>query len=360
MIIFFGALGASVGGGESGNKRTLYFLDKIGYDVLVVKKPYPSKSKLKYILYPLSLLRSIIRFSFRLKGVKYAHISAFYGDLIYIEIILVLMAKLRRKIVVYEIRGGGMDHFLRIRGFFYRFCFKSVIRLSDVILSQGKENMETINIITSGRKNIYYYPNVLSAAKIPNHLVQRTYRGTFKLIYFGRLTKDKNIDIIVEVLKDLVLNKKLDCTLLLIGEFSDVAYQGKIKESILGLENYISILAPCSFDDLKTYLLDSHFFIFPSSNLREGQSNSLTEALLFGLIPVASYQGFNKSTINNEMFMIDDISVEKITNKLIELINLGSDSLKSISNELQSEARIRFSEKKVIETLKVIYECKRL
>lgn len=356
MILFFGALGDSVGGGESGNKRTLFFLKKIGYNVLVVKKPYPVQSKLKYIIYPLTLLWSIIRFSFKLKGVKYSHISAFYGNLIYIEIILVLISKLLRKTVVYEIRGGGMDYFLQEKGFFYSFCFKVVIRISDVILSQGKENFNTINLITSGRKNIHHYPNVLSEDKIPNQLINRDYTGNLNLIFFGRLSKDKNIDIIIEVLKDLILKKKSDCNLLLVGEFSDSLYQEEIKKSIIGFENHITIIPPCSFNDLQTYLMDSHFFIFPSSNLREGQSNSLTEALLFGLIPVASNQGFNKSTINDEMFMIKEISVEKISNKLIELIKLGHGRLKSISKELQSEARIKFSEKKVIKTLKEIYE----
>lgn len=356
MILFFGALGDSVGGGESGNKRTLFFLKKIGYDVLVVKKPYPHKSKLKYILYPLSLLWSIKRFSFKLKEVKYSHISAFYGNLIYVEIILVLISKLLKKTVVYEIRGGGMDYFLQQKGFFYSFCFKAVIRLSDVILSQGKENFQTIKLIIPGRNNIHHYPNVLTEDKIPNKLIERDYRDTLNLIFFGRLSRDKNVDIIIGVLKDLISKKKSDCNLLLVGEFSDSVFEKEIKKSMTGFENHITIVPSCDFKELQSYLIRSHFFIFPSSNFREGQSNSLTEALLFGLIPVASDQGFNKSTINDEMFMIKDVNVESVSNKLIELINLGNARLKSISKKLQNNARLKFSEKKVIKTLKEIYD----
>jgi glycosyltransferase involved in cell wall biosynthesis len=356
MIVFFGALGDNVGGGESGNKRTLLLLEKMGYEVRIVQKPYPMKSKLKYINYPLSLVASIIRFSVMLKGAKYAHISGFYGNLIYIEAILVLVSKLLKKTVIYEIRGGAMDHFLRTRGMFYGSCFKFVIKFSDVILSQGKENFVTIRVLASGRKKIHHYPNVLTEDKIPDSLIGRDYTERLNLIYFGRLVDDKNIDIIVETVKDLVSKNRLNCSLFLLGEFGDSVYQEKIKKNITGFEKYITIIPPLSFKDLRSYLLDSHFFIFPSTNVMEGQSNSLTEALLYGLIPISSYQGFNKSTINDDRFMIKNVNVEAISNKLMELIDLGHDNLNSISRDLQREAREKFTEKKAIKVLNKVYE----
>jgi glycosyltransferase involved in cell wall biosynthesis len=354
-VIFFGALGDKVGGGESGNKRTLFFLNKLGYEVLVIPKPYPIKSKLKYVFYPLSLFWSIIHFTFKSRRVKYSHISAFYGNLIYIEIILVLISKLLRKKVVYEIRGGGMDYFLDQKGFLYEFCFRVVIRLSDVILSQGKENFKTLNEILSNENKIYYYPNVLSEDKMPDHLITRNYTGNLNLIFFGRLARDKNIKTIILSIKELINNSSINYKLKLIGEFDDLNYEKEVSKEVLGFEKYISILPPCSFNELRLHLIDSHFFIFPSSNLREGQSNSLTESILYGVIPIASYQGFNKSTIDKELFMFKEINHQVISRKIIKISSLGQNELSSLSHNLQEKSRVKFSEKNAINVLSEIY-----
>ncbi len=355
-VLFYGALGDRVGGGESGNKRTLFFLNKLGYKVHTIKKPYPVKSKLKYILYPTDLTLSIISFIFSLRKVNYIHISAFYGNLIYIEIILVLISKLFNKKVTYEIRGGGMDYYLQHKGFFYCLCFNLVIRLSDAILSQGKENFKTLFEISSKINKFYYYPNVLSDDKIPGHLITRNYNGNINLIFFGRLVRDKNIKTIILSIKELINSSNFNFNLKLIGEFDDLNYEEEVSKEVLGFEKNISILPPCSFNELKLYLIDSHFFIFPSSNFREGQSNSLTESILYGVIPVASYQGFNKSTIDEELFMIKDINHHEISKKIIKIISLGQHELISLSHNLQEKSKNKFSEKNVINVLNKIYE----
>ena len=115
-------------------------------------------------------------------------------------------------------------------------------------------------------------------------------------------------------------------------------------------------MPPCSFNELKSYLTKSHFFIFPSSNFREGQSNSLTESLLYGVLPVANYQGFNESTIDDEMFMVKEIKTKAISDKLDDLIRLGQNKLNLISKDLQIKSKIKFSEKSVISVLKKVYD----
>ena len=355
-VIFFGALGGRVGGGESGNKRTLFFFNKIGLEVIVVSKPYPVKSKIKYISYPINLVLSLIKFSINCHNAKYSHISAFYGNLVYFELFMVLISKLFNNIVVYEIRGGGMDYFYAKKSPFYRFCFRSVIRLSDFILSQGKENFKTLNIILSDLKKTYYYPNVLSDEKSPNKIINRNYNGEINLIYFGRFSRDKNINIIILAVKQLLQKTNIDFKLKLIGNFDNFNYEKEIRNEVVGFEDHITILPPCDFSALRLHLTNSHFFIFPTSNFREGQSNSLTEAMMFGIIPIASKQGFNESTIDNNLLMLEDINCEVIVEKILNILSLGQDELSSLSFDLQVKCRQKFNQKFATNVLREVYE----
>lgn len=43
----------------------------------------------------------------------------------------------------------------------------------------------------------------------------------------------------------------------------------------------------------------------------EGHSNSLTEAMTFGVVPVVSTAGFNASIVSNEELVVSDINPER-------------------------------------------------
>jgi len=80
--IFYGALGKNkkftVGGGESGNLRTIYLLEQRNIEVIKVYKPYPIQSILGYILYAFQLFFNLLTFIFVLISnpkTKVVHIS---------------------------------------------------------------------------------------------------------------------------------------------------------------------------------------------------------------------------------------------------------------------------------------------
>ena len=61
----------------------------------------------------------------------------------------------------------------------------------------------------------------------------------------------------------------------------------------------------------------SHFFLFPSQNKFEGHSNALTEAMAFGLVPITSNYGFNKTVVGYKEL------VEKYAETAINIITQG-------------------------------------
>ena len=71
---------------------------------------------------------------------------------------------------------------------------------------------------------------------------------------------------------------------------------------------------------MKSLLLPASFFLFPTEEPREGQSNSLTETMSFGIIPIATSQGYNRSTISCDELICDDLTAEAYSDKVMYVL----------------------------------------
>jgi len=363
-ILFFGALGSPkktiVGGGETGNLRTIKMLESLGFSIIRIYKPYPQKLFLKYLFYFISIILSIVNFFLTLltnrKQIKFCHITGFYSHLIYYEYILVLISKVFKKQTIYEIKGGGMDFYYDNGSIIYRFFFRALLKKTDIIMSQGLENKKLIKEINKKtfHEKFIYYPNYIEAQKLPKELVKKNLNGKLKLIYFGRISRDKNVNIVITSLSELI---KLghSVQLNLIGNYIDEIYEKEIKTLIneLNLSNYVNISPPSSFTIISGYLEESHFFIFPSINKREGHSNSLTEAMAYGVVPISSNIGFSGSVINNNKLLLKNIN----NSSIVKLINniIKEDSFEQYSVSCQNRVRNLYSEEKAKENLILAY-----
>ena len=73
----------------------------------------------------------------------------------------------------------------------------------------------------------------------------------------------------------------------------------------------VQIIGQQPFDKICDALQKVHFFVFPSQEKMEGHSNSLTEAMTFGVVPVVSTAGFNASIVGNKELVVDSIDPMK-------------------------------------------------
>ena len=84
-----------------------------------------------------------------------------------------------------------------------------------------------------------------------------------------------------------------------------------------------SIVKACSHDRLKEHLADKHFYIFPTSEPREGHSNALTEGMAWGLIPVATDIGFNRAIVGDDMLIVKQLSAKAFDDILANVVDSG-------------------------------------
>lgn len=107
-------------------------------------------------------------------------------------------------------------------------------------------------------------------------------RTGLRFFYSGRIEPDKNVTVLVEALARCIADG-LSAELTIVGSGSDISNVAE-RASRLGIDQFVHL--PGRQDDLRPYLVESDFFL--SASQSEGQSNSLLEAMAFGLIPIVA------------------------------------------------------------------------
>lgn len=349
-IIFYAPLGKNtppdkIGGAEAGCIKTKSIYESAGYDVVVVEKPAKVMGKirfsLKMLVVPIILLFYIIK-----KGKNTpVHIVGFYTKVAKYERFLMNIAHFCGNKVIYEIRNGTMILTYKDGSEQYRKVLSDLLLKPEVVLCQGQEYVDFIRE-TWGVKRDYYPNYIMNDFVTPNN--QNRPRPV-KIIYFGRVTESKNIDVIIGTVSYL-RNAGIDTYLEIIGGCND-KYKIRLENQIntLGLSNYVTIYGRKPFSFIAERLKHSHYFVFPSTEKQEGHSNSLTEAMGCGVVPIVSTAGFNRSICGNPDLVIDGIKASSYAEKIISIES--GDYWRFYSNFVYERVVNNFTEKIVGESL---------
>jgi len=103
-----------------------------------------------------------------------------------------------------------------------------------------------------------------------------------RFLYTGRIEPDKNVPVLVDALAKCIA-QGIVAELTIVGSGSDIPNVAE-RASSLGVAQFVHL--PGRQDDVQPYLMESDFFL--SASQAEGQSNSLLEAMAYGLIPVVA------------------------------------------------------------------------
>lgn len=319
-IIFYAPLGKgippeNIGGAEVGCLKTKAIYEKADYKVIVIHKPAITRGKLQFMLkmafVPVHLL-FVLLFTSRSMPL---HIVGFYTKIVAFECLLMRIAHLCRHKVIYELRNGSMVHTYEEGNTKYRKRLKTLLIKSDVVLCQGMEYIDFIKKQWNIERD--FYPNYIMDDFIqPNNLERPK---PIRMIYFGRVTESKNVDVVIETLA-LVRKAGYEATLDVIGAYSQ-DYKTVLEEKMNSnlVADYVTFHGRKDFSYIADKLRVAHYFVFPSTEKQEGHSNSLTEAMGCGVVPIASTAGFNRSICGNENLIVEEVKAELFANKIIHI-----------------------------------------
>lgn len=348
------------GGGEVGNRRTLEMLRELGYNVKLVPRyyNYDEKSLFVYVKIIVGDVFSLLRLFFCLitRGRKRAivHVSGYTGKYLPIELFSILVSKVLLCKVIYEIRGGGIVEEYEDRGYMYKLMFKSAVSIPNVVFSQGMENEQLITSFC-GSNAFFYYPNCIAENDMAKSCPLKSC-SPIKCLYIGRLAPFKNVDLVLKIIKK-VYDGGYDVKIDIIGDGIDFpSYVRDIKAFVENnmMEPYCCFKGYLNKDEMKNYLKEACFFIFPSNESREGQSNALTEAMAYGVIPLVSNKGFSAGTVDCDELVFKTYKPEDYAKKMMEIIQ--EQRIEELSNKMYTRIQNNFLYSQIREKVKKEYE----
>lgn len=172
---------------------------------------------------------------------------------------------------------------------------------------EGESDIERIREFTD--RKVIWCPNYIFEKNIPEQLPLRSSKE-IGICHFGRITKDKGVDIVLDTF-ELLAEKYPMLKLYIIGGIGGVGggdpifyenFNKRCKESKYA--ERITRIGQSPSEYLKKVMDKCHFFLFPTADPCEGQSNSLNEAMAQGLIPIVSDFHFNRAIVDNDKLVI--------------------------------------------------------
>nr|WP_288730330.1 glycosyltransferase family 4 protein [uncultured Anaerobutyricum sp.] len=307
-ILFYAPVGTGVpahllGGGEKGCRRTREILENAGYKVSTVDKANMSHGVMEYIKNAVKAYFTINQ-SLHENPEAILYVVGFYEKNLILESMLIHMGKKSHK-VIYEARNGRLVKAYKERGKLYRRLMDYVLKSVDLIFAQGQEYVDFIR--QRYNKTAVYTPNYVLNRSLKPYASNRPL-DSIRLLYFGRISESKNVDIVIKTAAELE-KRGYNTITTLIGGYTEV-YKEKldlvVKKSGLNFEK-VRFWGQQPFEKISEELQKTHFFVFPSQEKMEGHSNSLTEAMTFGVVPIVSTAGFNASIVGDNRFVVSEI-----------------------------------------------------
>ena len=203
-IIFYAPVGTNVpvymlGGGEKGCRRTREILSNAGYDVITIDKATMSHGAISYVK---SAIHAIIEIKKRLHEYPQAilYVVGFYEKNLPLEWILINIGGKHRK-TIYEARNGRLVKAYQEKGSIYKKLMGSVLKRANVIFAQGLEYVDFIR--KNYGKQAVYTPNYVLNRSLKPYVADRPF-DIIRLIYFGRVSESKNVDVVIKVAGDII------------------------------------------------------------------------------------------------------------------------------------------------------------
>ena len=175
--------------------------------------------------------------------------------------------------------------------------FHAVVNKNDVVIYNGIDDK--------------FFENVSGKNKKENKNI--------KIIYVGRLSKEKGVDILIDAMK-IVISKIDDLRLEIVGDGVERDnLENKVKE--YNLNNYVNFLG--RQNNVIQYLDDADIFVYPST-WEEGFGISVVEAMARGCIPITFYKGGLPELIEDGVngFLVKKVDATELAESIIRTVNL--------------------------------------
>ena len=355
-IYFFGSLGnlkkPAAGGGQSSARRTVKVLGDLGYDIMVTNRSVPAYATNNFggKLYKyFGFLYDPTRWFFRLmkgqRGESVAFVIGYSGPMFPYFFLYVKIAKLLGYKTVFYLKGGFTEKRFNSFPKWQQHSYRKGLQYVDLALYEGEEGVKVSEKVLPSIKAVWI-PNYVANGFAPSQYIDKP-KETINLLYFGRLHPHKNVIMIVDVF-DKICETLPNVTLTIVGTGLE-SYKKLLSSRIDSSPNKAKInrIGHSDQNRIKELMTYHHFFIFPSEEANEGHSNSLNEAMSYGLIPIVSANNFLPSIVGNSDLVSKEINYDAYASIISEIMCNGK--YNDISKEVYDRVKYNFTQN-IVET----------
>ncbi len=316
------------GGGQTSCRRVMQGFQEAGLEIAHVSRHFAEwKGKLLHLVEVLLFaVIDLFKIFFHLrkedpKTTGFFHMT-FSGPLLPYEYIVTKMVRMMGFKSVIYLQGGQFMHYYNKEGDTYKRLFAKVLNMQACVMFEGKEGIDLVGPFTS--VPLSYFPSYTFNKDIPQKNPLRP-ADKIGLIFFGRIDPNKNVDVIIDCF-ELLCKKYTNVYLTIIGGPGNSSqYVSDIdrKINLSPYANRISRYGLSPYPFIKEMMQTHHFFVFPTKEPCEGHSNSLSEAMSQGLVPIVSKHNFNPSIVGNDTLVVDGYSPEDYAKSISRIIDNG-------------------------------------
>ena len=350
-------------GGQSSARRVIKGLENIGYKMIpIVRRRCVMEGRIIHFLETQSfavidLCKIIGHMLFGNRKDSAFLMLTYGGKLAPYELIITWVVQLLGYKSVTYMKGGQFMDFYNRGSMFYRWIVKKNMDLQAQAWFEGMPSLEIVKKISD--THLVYYPNYVVEENIAEVVTERP-KNKLNLCYFGRITPEKNVDVVIKAF-NLLCQRYKDVYLTIIGGSGYSEQYVKDIDAMIEASPYnlhITRMGLTPFAEIKKIMQSQHFFVFPSRERCEGHSNSLNEAMAQGLVPVVSDYHFNRAIVSDDRLIVDGYEPQAYAEKIIQIRETMD--LKELSVKMRNRVKETFSHevvnKRIYEELKKIYK----
>ena len=214
------------------------------------------------------------------------------------------------------------------------------------VICNSKLAQQEVKETLPPKSNVWFVGNGIDTDYFINH--PRTSRGEFTIVFVGRITPQKNIELLIRSLP-LISQSIGSGRLLIQGAIIDSQYYQFLQSEInsLAVGSRITWIAPHERNVRDTYN-EANVFVLPS--LYEGTPNVLLEAMSCECVCLSSHSANTDQFLSNE-FAFDNDSPQQLAEKIDRIAQLSATERQVIGRQNRTYVINSYSVPKMVNTL---------
>ncbi len=215
-----------------------------------------------------------------------------------------------------------------IKAILLKFLIPLFLKLANGVIVTTEELKSDVERLIGRTDKIRLVPNGVDTSEFKTERNSQS-NGEFKMLFVGRLERQKNIPFLLDVLSGLQKKQKVKLTIVGAGSL-----ESELKSRVSNEKLPVEFKGPIAYEAIRIEHAYADCFI--STSLAEGHPKALIEAMSSGLLCAVSDCAGNRTLIKNEAngLLIDNRRLDIWVNALENICNHRNLGLK-----LGSEAR---------------------